>query len=89
MRSEYTDRIARGGQYRFPIAELSPYPNSPNLHSVVILLKDEIGYWEPPAEGDLYIYLTWRGLASNWVKLGYGPWADCPISPVPNRRRCR
>lgn len=79
---------AAGHSYRFPVTDLEPYPNSRNLYAATIVLKDEIGYWEPPATyGDVYLYLTWRGLASNTVKLGYGAMGGLPekagAKPVP------
>jgi hypothetical protein len=62
-----------GHTYMFPVLDFERYPLAKDVYVATILLKDEIGYWEPPAaDGDIYIYLTWRGLASNTVKLGYG-----------------
>jgi uncharacterized protein (DUF1800 family) len=62
-----------GHTYMFPVLGFERHPLAKDIYTVTILLKDAIGYWEPPAvDGDIYIYLTWRGLASNTVKLGYG-----------------
>ncbi|MFT3746127.1 MAG: DUF1800 family protein [Pyrinomonadaceae bacterium] len=66
-----TDRV--GHQFRFPVIGLEPVDGSGGVYRVTIVLKDEIGFWDAPqADGDLLIYLTWRGLASNTVRLGYG-----------------
>jgi len=38
-----------------------------------VMLRDELGFWEQPeANGDLLIGVTWRGLASNRLRLGFG-----------------
>lgn len=58
--------------YRFPVAELTPLSNYPGVYRVVFVAQDEMKYWPEPAAGDLYMYLTWRGLASNPVSFGYG-----------------
>lgn len=62
---------AQGHTFRFPVLAIDQ--SARGLYAVTVLLKDEIGYWDAPsANGDLMLYLTWRGLASNRVKLGYG-----------------
>ncbi len=62
-----------GHVYRFPVLAIEPYPYIKGVYSVIIRVKDEIGYWEQPTVGgDMLVYLTWRGLASNSVKLGVG-----------------
>ncbi len=60
-----------GHTFRFPVVGIDRL--SREIYSVTISLADEIGYWPAPsADGDLMLYLTWRGLASNRVRLGYG-----------------
>jgi uncharacterized protein (DUF1800 family) len=62
-----------GHLYRFPVISIEPLAGSNGVYQLVFGLKDEIGFWDAPtADGDLLIYLTWRGLASNRVRLGYG-----------------
>jgi|CXWL01.1.fsa_nt_gi uncharacterized protein (DUF1800 family) len=62
---------AKGRMYRFPVVAIERAPM--DTYSVTVLLKDDVGYWEDmPADGDMFVYLTWRGLASNRVKLGLG-----------------
>lgn len=62
-----------GHLYRFPVLQLQQVPGKEWIYALTVKLTDEIGYWEPPApDGDLLIGVTWRGLASNLVKLGYG-----------------
>lgn len=63
----------KGREYRFPVLDARPVDKELNdIFAITILLRDEIGYWEPPPTGDIWIRLTWRGLASNYVKLGFG-----------------
>lgn len=64
---------SRGRMYRFPVLDLQPVKDQDGVYAVTTLLKDELGFWEPPApDGDVLVRLTWRGLSSNRVKLGYG-----------------
>ncbi len=60
-----------GNQYRFPVTGLRSAGR--NIWAVTVLLRDDIGYYAPPAaNGDVLVYLTWRGLMSNKVRLGLG-----------------
>ena len=62
-----------GHLYRFPVLDLQPVGGKEWVYALTTRLADEIGYWEPPTpDGDLLISVTWRGMASNSVKLGYG-----------------
>lgn len=67
---------ADGRKYRFPVLDIRPYsvPNGQKgVYALTVRLSDEIGYWEPPTtDGDLLVGVTWRGLISNRVRLGYG-----------------
>jgi uncharacterized protein (DUF1800 family) len=64
---------AKGHAYRFPVLDLQPVAATPWIYALTVKLTDEIGYWEPPTRnGDLVMYVTWRGLTSNRVKFGYG-----------------
>ncbi len=63
----------KGAQYRYPVIDVKRSLFAKNIYEITVLLTDDLRFWEPPAEnGDLLIYLTWRGLASNPVKLGLG-----------------
>src|SRR5688572_6554619 len=43
------------------------------VHAVHVRLYDPVGYrGQPVADGDSLIYLTWRGLSSNILKIGLG-----------------
>jgi uncharacterized protein (DUF1800 family) len=65
------DRL--GHLYRFPVIAIEPVAGSEGVHRVIFVLKDEVGFWDAPtADGDILLYLTWRGLSSNRVRLGYG-----------------
>ncbi len=63
---------SNGRQYRFPVIDISEIKARTLTYAVTIELRDEIGYWEPPAEGDLLIRIAWRGLTSDRVRIGYG-----------------
>jgi uncharacterized protein (DUF1800 family) len=65
------DRLGR--QYRFPTIALQRIPEARNVYALTMQMRDEIGYFPAPtADGDLAIYVAWRGLASNSVQIGYG-----------------
>ncbi|HMO82328.1 MAG TPA: DUF1800 domain-containing protein [Pyrinomonadaceae bacterium] len=62
-----------GRSYRFPVVALEPAPRMKDVYAATVLLRDELGFWDtPPAEGDVLVRLTWRGLSSNRVLLGIG-----------------
>lgn len=64
---------SKGKKYGFPVLDLQPVKGFDGIYALTVLLKDELGFWEPPtADGDLLVAVTWRGLISNQVKLGYG-----------------
>ncbi len=59
--------------YRFPVVDLQPVDKQGQVFALTIELRDDVGYWdEPPAKGDILISVSWRGLASNRVRLGLG-----------------
>lgn len=64
---------SRGRLYRFPVLGFSPVNGVDGLYVLTMLLRDEIGYWEQPnPDGDLLISVTWRGISSNRVRIGFG-----------------
>lgn len=64
---------SRGRQYRFPVVDLYQVKAKTPTYAVTIELRDEIGYWDPPAaDGDVLIRIAWRGLTSDRARLGYG-----------------
>lgn len=65
-------RDAKGRSYRFPVVDIRPAAES-GVHALTIRLRDEIGYWtEPISYGDLIVRVSWRGLTSNELLMGYG-----------------
>ncbi|HEX8266334.1 MAG TPA: DUF1800 domain-containing protein [Pyrinomonadaceae bacterium] len=63
----------QGRKYRFPVTSIETLPKKDWIYALTVELRDEIGFWDPPAEdGDVLIRLTWRGLSSNQVRLGLG-----------------
>lgn len=64
---------SKGRGYRFPVMGIQPVKGQDGVFAVTVLLRDEIGFWEQPAaDGDISLRLSWRGMTSNWVRLGYG-----------------
>lgn len=62
-----------GRTYRFPVLDLSSVADRPGVYAITTVLRDEIGFWpRPEPNGDLKLYIAWRGLASNSLKLGFG-----------------
>src|SRR5258706_694321 len=62
-----------GRTYRFPVLEIELYDGIKSdtpVYAVTVQVKDDLGYWDtPPADGDVLVGLTWRGLVSNRVKV--------------------
>jgi uncharacterized protein (DUF1800 family) len=64
---------SKGRKYRFPVLDASPLRGQEWIYALTVELRDELGFWEQPeANGDLLIGVTWRGLASNRLRLGFG-----------------
>ena len=65
---------SRGHEYRFPVSDLYAVRTKAKVptYAVVIELRDEIGYWDAPAEGNVLIRIAWRGMTSDRLRLGYG-----------------
>ncbi len=64
---------ANGRSYSFPVLDIQPVPTKKRVYALTTLLTDQTGYWDPPIpNGDLLIGVTWRGLVSNLVRLGFG-----------------
>lgn len=62
-----------GHQFRFPVIGIEEVAKTDGVFRVTIVLKDEIGFWDAPVgDGDVLVYIAWRGLASNSVRLGLG-----------------
>ncbi len=61
-----------GRHFRFPVLAVEQVKSENEVYAVTVLLEDEIRYWQAPERGDLLVYLTWRGLASNKAWFGYG-----------------
>ncbi|HXF42395.1 MAG TPA: DUF1800 domain-containing protein [Pyrinomonadaceae bacterium] len=61
-----------GRVYRFPVLDLRPAADRPGVWALTVLLRDELKYWPQPRLGDLSVSISWRGLISNSLLLGYG-----------------
>lgn len=74
----------RGKIYRFPTTDLQQVADARNIWALGTVLTDELKFWDAPAaDGDLAIYVTWRGLASNTLKLGLGQMGG-GVGEIPN-----
>lgn len=64
---------SKGREYRFPVIEIRPSDIQKGVYIVTAQLTDDLHYWsESPSDGDVLVRLTWRGLASNRVRLALG-----------------
>ena len=64
---------SEGHQYRFPVVDLQPSTTAKDVLELTVELRDELRYFDPPSPtGDLLIQVSWRGLISNQLRLGYG-----------------
>lgn len=63
---------SRGMKYRFPVVDLYRIKAKIQTYALIVELRDEIGYFDQPAIGDVLIRVTWRGMTSDRVRLGYG-----------------
>jgi uncharacterized protein (DUF1800 family) len=67
----YLKEDTTGKRYRMSVESLEPVTK--RLYAVTVKLYDSTNYWgQPLPDGDYLVYLTWRGLASNEVKLALG-----------------
>lgn len=72
---------SEGHFYRYPVVALGRVAGYPDVYRATVILTDDMRFWDAPRPGDLNVYLAWRGLASNVVKLGVGGME--PIKDVP------
>ncbi len=64
---------SKGHEYRFPVLDFRQSDLQKGVYGVVFAMTDELRYWsEQPADGDVLVRLSWRGLSSNRVRLAYG-----------------
>ncbi len=63
---------ADGRTYRYPVKDIRESDVYPGIYAMTFELKDQFGFWDQPTFGDILLSVTWRGLASNRVKLGFG-----------------
>ncbi len=62
-----------GTQYRFPVLDMQPAQGPRGTYALTVKLTDEFGFSAPPTpDGDIAIAVTWRGMISNFAKLGLG-----------------
>ena len=64
----------KGRQYRFPVVRLQSVKGAAEgVYALTVRLTDDLGFWENPNFGaDVLVGVTWRGLASNRLRLGIG-----------------
>ncbi len=62
-----------GRRYRFPVLDLQPLKDRPQVFALTVELRDELGFYaQPEATGDVLVSVAWRGLESNRLRLGLG-----------------
>jgi hypothetical protein len=59
-----------GRTYQFQVEDLTSISRA--VYALKVRLFDPGARGQPPADGDGLIYVTWRGLASNQLKIGLG-----------------
>ena len=63
----------RNRMYLFKVDSIQRLPVSKPIFMIRMKIKDIVGFWPQPAEdGDISIYVTWRGMTSNKLLLGLG-----------------
>ncbi len=62
---------SRGKHYRFPVVDMYRVKAAAPTYAIVFDMRDEVGYWDAPAIGDVLIRVTWRGMTSDRARLGY------------------
>ncbi len=74
----------KGRQYRFPVLDVSPVKGQTGVYALTVRLTDELGFWEQPKfRGDVLVSLSWRGLASNSLRLGIGKLGRITLDETP------
>ncbi|MEJ7846472.1 MAG: DUF1800 domain-containing protein [Pyrinomonadaceae bacterium] len=65
---------SKGREYRFPVLDIEVAGGvmKNDIYALKVRLRDETGYAEPPATGDLLVRVAWRGLTSDRLRLGFG-----------------
>lgn len=66
---------ANGRRYRFPVIDINPVETKGHegIYALTVRLKDDLGLWRQPIlRGDILIGLSWRGMESDRLRLGYG-----------------
>lgn len=63
---------SRGRTYKFPVVDIYRASTKRPIYGIVFELRDEIGYWDEPANGDVLVRISWRGMTSDRGRVGYG-----------------
>ena len=58
--------------YRFRVTGLEPTDKSGEIFALTFEPRDELGVWDVPARGELYLSVAWRGLQSNRLVMTLG-----------------
>ena len=73
---------SKNRMYRFPVIGLDRISKDKPVYALRVKLRDEIGFWpQPSPTGDLLIQVTWRGLGSNKLLLGFGKTGGLKYEP--------
>jgi uncharacterized protein (DUF1800 family) len=66
--------------YRFPVVGLEAADKTGEVFAITFQLRDELGVWDVPDRGEIYVSVAWRGLESNRLLLTLGSGLDKKIS---------
>jgi uncharacterized protein (DUF1800 family) len=73
----------RGRLYRFPVVGLESVDKSGEIFAITFEIRDELGAWDVPSRGEIYISVAWRGLESNRLIMTLGGVLDKdPLPPL-------
>ncbi len=65
-------RDQKNREFRFPVLKIELTDRRAAVYALTVELKDTLKFWKQPKTGDVLIALTWRGLTSNRLRLGFG-----------------
>jgi uncharacterized protein (DUF1800 family) len=71
--------------YRFPVVGLEATDKTGEVFAITFEVRDELGVWDVPSRGEVYVSVAWRGLQSNRLIMTLGGASDKTMLPAPSR----
>ena len=71
--------------YRFPVVGLEATDKTGEVFAITFEVRDELGVWDVPPRGEVYVSVAWRGLESNRLIMTLGGGSDKTMLPAPSR----